>query len=273
MIISSFIPAIKVNVNFTDIGEEDNAVLRISAQPKTSLRYVLHFIVDGKGYFQSDEIEKTELSAGDAFVVYKNSTSLYYSNKTQPLHYFWIGFDEDESENILSYIGFSKKFPVLSFNNATKIADSFSILFEDYKSTDNFRFLSSFYELMHTLKINNTTLQENTPNENDIFFKAIEYMKINLDKNLKVKDLANYLYIDRSYFSKIFKEKYKVSPYQYYMQLKISKAEFLVKTTCYSLSEISNMLGFTNNFMFSKTFKQYYGVVPSSLRKHLSPHQ
>lgn len=259
-------------IQIIDMAEETNAVLN-PTKPHPRFHNIIHFIVGGKGYFKSTETETIEIKAGDAFAIYENDTVHYESNHNNPLHYFWIGFNDNESEQIMSYIGFSKKTPVSSFNGKTDIVDCFHKMSNALKHEDNYLFSSLFYKLIYLFRINNKVPSQQFSINDDIFTKCINFMKLNLDKNLKINELIEYLHIDRSYFSKMFKKKYNVSPYKYYINLKLIKAEMLIKTTNYSLSTISDMMGFPDCCMFSKIYKKHFGYSPNSIRKNKNAHQ
>ena len=53
---------------------------------------------------------------------------------------------------------------------------------------------------------------------------------------------------------------------QYYIELKINEAKRLMRKN-YSNVEIANMLNFESPTYFTKIFKKYTGITPSSYRK------
>ncbi len=54
-----------------------------------------------------------------------------------------------------------------------------------------------------------------------------------------------------------------VSPYQYFLHLKINRAKDLIAEGEYSIKEIAYMLSFENQYYFSRLFKSKTGVPPS----------
>ncbi len=266
MINQIIFPSIDNQICLIDLGEETNAATKFFT-PKPKFHYVIHFVVEGKGYFTSSETEGSHIGAGDAFAIYENDTVYYESEHNNPMHYFWIGFNGKDSENILAYIGFSKNHPVSSFDNQELIVEAFQNLFTSWKAQDRFLFLSKFYQLVVLLHENNNFRQNNISDDEDVLSRAINYMNLNLEQNFKINHLVEDLCIDRSYFSKIFKKKYNITPYQYFIRLKLQKAEYMIKNTNFNITQISDMLGFTDHYTFSKTFKRYYGVSPLGVRK------
>lgn len=70
-----------------------------------------------------------------------------------------------------------------------------------------------------------------------------------------------------NYLSKIFRDSFDMTPKQYLMQLKMSKAAYLLSTMDMPISAIAASLGFDDQLTFSKAFKQYYGSSPSEYRR------
>jgi AraC-like DNA-binding protein len=58
-----------------------------------------------------------------------------------------------------------------------------------------------------------------------------------------------------------------MTPYQYYMQLKIKKAAELLEQKDASIKEVAYSLGFEDQYYFSRFFKKKTGVAPSAWRK------
>ncbi len=255
-----------------DLGEEFNAATTLTP-PHPRFHYIIHFVVSGEGRFTTTEVENQRITAGNAFAIYENDTVYYESDKNNPLHYFWIGFNGKDSEDILAYIGFSQKAPISEFKNIAAIQTAFQSLFDTWKNEDRFVLLSKFYSLVALMHDCNKFRQNNAQADESILSRSLNLMNLNLTQNYKINDLVNELCIDRSYFSKIFKKKYNVSPYQYFLRLKLQKAEYLLKNTTYNVTQISDMLGFTDHYMFSKAFKRRYGVPPLTLRKQSKSRQ
>ena len=73
----------------------------------------------------------------------------------------------------------------------------------------------------------------------------------------------------------LFIQHLNLSPKQYIMKVKMETSEYLLRNTSKSVAEISDSLGFSSSFHFSKCFKQYHAVSPSVYRKfnHFLPTQ
>lgn len=72
--------------------------------------------------------------------------------------------------------------------------------------------------------------------------------------------------LSRSYFYRIFKECTGASPYQYHLQLRISRAKEMLRGSAVSIKEIAAVLQFPSVYQFSKIFKRKTGLSPSHYR-------
>ena len=73
-----------------------------------------------------------------------------------------------------------------------------------------------------------------------------------------------------THFRRLFKELTRLSPTQYVIQCRLSRAANLLITTDFLLAEIAESCGFENQFYFSKLFKRHYLVSPREYRRQYS---
>ena len=103
--------------------------------------------------------------------------------------------------------------------------------------------------------------------ENDICARAKSYVENNYqDVNLSLAELANIFGLTSSYFSKMFKEKYKVSIPEYINLVRINQAKKMLRETAESVQVISSAVGFTESSTFIRVFKKTEGITPGVYR-------
>ena len=87
-----------------------------------------------------------------------------------------------------------------------------------------------------------------------------EYMQANLYKNLSLQEIADNFNISSSYICRIFKVYYSDTPISYYNRLKIAEAKkMLDEYKDMRVKDVAELLGFSDQYYFSKVFKQQYG--------------
>ena len=143
---------------------------------------------------------------------------------------------------------FKKMFTVWVSKNAGYYFEALSILYKIFAELQN----DDYVPKQHYLKIK----------------PAIEYIHEHfLDEDLSIGALSNLCGIRESYFQRLFKEKYGMSPKKYIIQLKINHASELLFLERHTVSQIAEMCNFADIYFFSRQFKEYMGLTPTQFIK------
>mgnify|MGYP004484086019 FL=1 len=78
--------------------------------------------------------------------------------------------------------------------------------------------------------------------------------------------MADFVYLNPDYLSKLLKKETGLSFSEYVMNCRISLAKMLLQATGKSIQEIAGMTGFNSASYFSKIFKQETGMSPATFR-------
>ena len=95
---------------------------------------------------------------------------------------------------------------------------------------------------------------------------VVDYIKKNLHLKLSVESIAKMAYVSKSNFFKMFKEELGVSPNEFILQERISRAKELLQHQ-ESIKEGAFQTGFNDTNYFTRVFKQYEGTTPKSFQK------
>ena len=93
-----------------------------------------------------------------------------------------------------------------------------------------------------------------------------EYIHVHLNENISIPNLARIVDLSERHFRDLFRQQVGLSPKQYLQNLRILRAEKDLLDLSYSIKEISQRLGYSNQFHFNRAFREVHGKSPSAYR-------
>ncbi len=230
--------------------------------------YVLHFIIEGKGYISVDG-KVTKAGRGDLFLVPVGKRIEYYAEKSDPYEYYWVGFFGISAGEVLKMIGFDEGTYVLKTEDYARTLDAMRELC-DFGETNinNFVLHGSFYRLI-ALLTERYEREKAQKTDNAMLDKLMTYIEANYSGKITLDDLAEYASAHRSTVYRLFKENTGKSPQEYIIEKRLDKALFLLKNTSMQIKEIAYLTGFSDTAYFCKMFKKKHRKSPQLARKLL----
>lgn len=145
-------------------------------------------------------------------------------------------------------------FPFINDLNFQEILDSETI-FNEFKS--------KVTQIMSELRIKRKGKQK------DAVVEAKHYIEKHLSKDVSLEEVADFLGLNASYFSQLFKQKTNETFVQYRIKRRMEKAKKLLEIPHYRITDISYEIGYSDHPHFTKTFKKYAGCSPSDYRRQM----
>ncbi len=99
--------------------------------------------------------------------------------------------------------------------------------------------------------------------------KAKKYIDDNYHKDISLSDVADQVFLNPVYFSRLFKQHTGENFTDYLTKVRIKKAIDLLKQNRYKTYEISEKVGYKNSRYFSRVFKQYTGFTTKEYVRHM----
>ena len=96
--------------------------------------------------------------------------------------------------------------------------------------------------------------------------RAMDYIRRNIDKDLSRADIAEAIYLNPEYLSRLFKRETGSSLNDYIVTEKMRAAQSLLGDTNIPVSIIASKVGYSNFSYFSQVFKKYTGLSPVEYR-------
>ena len=98
-------------------------------------------------------------------------------------------------------------------------------------------------------------------------FTPVAYMKEHIKKGMTMDELARACGSSVSALESNFRSMYGMSPYRYFIKLRMEEAERLLAKTSYTVTEVAMRCGYENLFYFCNAFKKYSGMTPTEYRR------
>lgn len=107
---------------------------------------------------------------------------------------------------------------------------------------------------------------DNSP-EQEFLLKATDIIRNSVNKEMNVESLCDAMNMSRSSLYNKIKSLTNDSPSDFIRKVRMKEASILLRSKRYTISEVSDMMGFSDPKYFTDSFKKYYGVPPSIYMK------
>lgn len=220
--------------------------------PAVRPHWLLHYIVSGFGTFVRQGVTH-RVGPGEIFVIPPYLETYYEADPENPWNYIWIGFTtQEELPEFFSQ-------PILNCPGAGELFQEM-ILCKNMENGRSAYLSSCLWKLMALL------LEQRKP-VSDYIDKAIHCMHAEYGNGITVLEIAKRLNLDRSYFSTVFSQRMGISPQEYLINLRLTKAAELMIAHGESPTTAALSVGYPDLYHFSKIFKKHFGMSPRAYIK------
>ena len=110
------------------------------------------------------------------------------------------------------------------------------------------------------------SIQQATPYVSDTVQSIQRYIQEHYAEDISLQTLANQFFLHPNYLSQLFTEKTGRNFIDYLTQVRMEKAQGLLRDTGLRVYDISQMVGYESPKYFSKVFKEVTGCTPKEYR-------
>lgn len=221
----------------------------------------IYFIESGEGIIKYDN-KKIVLKPGYIYLIPTGLRYSYLCESKMSKLFFHINIYKPDGYDIFSNIGrcVSTKCDIEDIKTlknlymGTTVSKTLQLKMELYSVTSMF---------ISKLNLDTVASEQHSP----VVQKAIDYIQLNLSDNLTVGELCKKLYISESTLRKNFKKEVGTTIGKYIDDLLFFTAQKLLQKSEWTIGQISESLGFCDQFYFSRKFKERYQITPLKYRK------
>ena len=273
------------NENFLDLriyqyGYEQCAPLQ-SFGPFIRNHYLFHYVISGRGSLDATAEDgvttrRYEIQAGQGFLICPGLINTYFADEHDPWKYVWVEFDGLRASESLRYAGLTAAQPIYRADDEAQSAQVRDLMLyiaehSDVSALHLIGYLCLFIDALMQSSSTRVSAQENQLK--DFYIQeAVNYIEQNYQRNLTVEEVADACRLNRSYFSKLFKDNVGCPPQEFLIRVRLAKAAELMCSSNAPISEIAVRCGYSNQFHFSRAFKKHYGVPPQKWRAQNRKH-
>ncbi len=96
--------------------------------------------------------------------------------------------------------------------------------------------------------------------------KALVLMEDNLEEPIAIREICERSNLSQRQIDRLFKSEFQSTPQSYYRDLRLQRAQQLLKRTNLTVSQIAAASGFASSSHLSRHFKSSFGTTPGSTR-------
>lgn len=116
-------------------------------------------------------------------------------------------------------------------------------------------------EFINMIKVNKGHRFKKTINDIE------QYVKVNIDKNITLRDIASLVFLSPQYLSKVFVQEKGKTFVEWLNTYRIEKAKTQLVAGEETIANVAGRVGFSDYKYFGTVFKKYTGMTPSEYKK------
>lgn len=227
-----------------------------------SMTYSLFLVTDGEGTLVYNEAVYPLLK-NTLFCVFPNTEVTFTSSQEFPYTMYSITLECSHLENAITL----KPNSPVTYLRSQQVERLFRSIYKSVEAQttkEHMRAVGYTYAMLAIIADNKPIAA--VKRGRDIASEAITYINDNYtDTSLTITSIAEYLHLNRTYFSEVFKKETGMTAISYINDLRLKKAINLLMETNLTVSQIAEEIGM-DFVWFSKLFKSQHGQSPAKFR-------
>ncbi|MFC4601202.1 AraC family transcriptional regulator [Cohnella hongkongensis] len=213
-----------------------------------------------------------EIGPGTVFIYPPFAEQYYQQKDNQLISNYWVHFTGFGIPELLlrSNLEYNQ---IYNLDVNTEIPGLIEEIIEEIsRKQHDYQHVAStiLQKLFFMISRKNQAKNNNNPNavRDNRISNSIEFIHKNYRQAITVAELSEISCLSLSRYTAVFREIVGVSPQQYLVRYRLQKAKELLSTTDLSVGQIADLVGYPDQFHFSKIFKKHESATPLAYRKN-----
>jgi AraC-like DNA-binding protein len=230
----------------------------------------ISYITRGEGTFQSENKIKTPVQPGTAIYQFPNRWHCFDPLPNTHWKEYWIMFDGGRATECFG--------PILPQNPMAVQAGAMQDVMETWEELyDIWGMRQPGYAEYSQFLLHKILIEFHRRRNRQVFFRmddAVDLLRKEMRSHLAepefdVADSSQAKHLGYDLLRKRFKRSTGLAPKEYFLLMKINRAKELLLRPVLTVKEISQRLGFEDQYYFSRLFKHHVGSSPKHYRQQL----
>lgn len=244
------------------------ALFRPVADGRILPEFQMVYITRGEGVFTSQGASY-QVKPGSMMLILPGIKHAYRPLIETGWQEHWVGFRGGYFSRLLEEGRFSAENVFFQTGLHDSILSMFSQIFDEVRRQQPLYQMKACALILSLIA--EVLTRERRKDQPNYYQKIVEQAKYLMESNayseINLSSISEQLGISTSRLNEIFKTYTSMTPYQYYIHIKIHKAESLLEEADLPVKEVAYRMGFEDQYYFSRLFKSKTGVSPSAWKK------
>ncbi|GIP16288.1 AraC family transcriptional regulator [Paenibacillus montaniterrae] len=233
--------------------------------------YKFHYILDGKGIYETNG-QRYELHKGQGFLVTPGTICYYEADANEPWTYCWVGFDGIKASALIRQAQLSDESPIYTWEKSEFFEHSIQQMKQSkaMKAGRELKLTGLLYLwLSAMIDCRGSELKDKAKENSKEHYIAqvVHFIEVNYANKITVQSISQFVGLQRSYLSALFKEVMGISLQDYLISYRMRKACELLSGTTLMVGDIARSVGYEDPLLFSKMFKKSMQLSPTQYRE------
>jgi AraC family transcriptional regulator, arabinose operon regulatory protein len=254
----------------TDAGYYPKATGHECARERGCPEVIFIYCSEGEGWCEMAG-HRHQVGKNQLLVINTGTPHVYGADDDSPWTIHWFHAVGANMPHYLERLGVTNEQPIVAFGGDVQLYFLFEDLLEGLQHGFTLTHLiyaaHSLAHLMGLILRHKEEAWHGEASAKERINESLDFMKSHLREPLSVSSLAALVHLSRSHYTALFRRVTGYAPLSFLNHLRMQRAVELLNSTDWPIKQISDQLGFSDQFYFSRAFTKMYSHSPSEHRR------